>query len=63
MELSVDRNDCVAKFDGDDAFGINGLIEIMLYSQRYSPDRFVVKPLFLQSGVNVLPSAYVMVAA
>ena len=28
MELSVDRNDCVAKFDGDDAFGINGLIEI-----------------------------------
>ena len=24
----MDRNDCVAKFDGDDAFGINGLIEI-----------------------------------
>ena len=28
MELSVDRNDCVAKFDGDDAFGINGLIDL-----------------------------------
>ena len=28
MELSVDRNDCVAKFDGDNAFGINGRVKV-----------------------------------